>query len=42
MFDGIAEREGRKTELANAIIFTGLLIFMQSLFNLFPFKDFDK
>ena len=27
MFDGIAEHEGRKTELAKAIFFTKLLIF---------------
>ena len=27
MFDGIAEHEGRKTELANAMFFTKLLVF---------------
>ena len=28
MFDGIAEHEGHKTELANAILFTKLLFFL--------------
>ena len=28
MFDGIAEHEGRKTELAQAMYFTKLLIFL--------------
>ena len=37
MFDGIAEHEGRKTELANAIFLRNYLFF---LFNLFLFNDF--
>ena len=40
MFDGIAEHEGRKTELANAIIFLrNCLLFLLCLFNLFLFND---
>ena len=43
MFDGIAEHEGRKTELPIAIFFcTKLLIFLLFLFNLFHFSRFDK
>ena len=39
MFDGIAEHEGRKTELSNAICFTKLLFSLLFLFNLFLFND---
>ena len=35
MFDGIAEHEGHKTELANAMIFKKLQFFLRFLFNLF-------
>ena len=42
MFDGIAEHEGRETELANAIfyeiVFFFFFFFLLFLFNLFPFK----
>ena len=39
MFDRVVEHECRKTELANAIFFTKLLIFLLFLFNLFLFND---
>ena len=42
MFDGIAEHEGRKTELANAIFYLSffyLFFFLLFLFNLFLFID---
>ena len=40
MFDGIAEHEGRKTELANAIfVLRNCLFFLLFLFNLFLFND---
>ena len=41
MFDGIAEHEGRETELANAIFFflRNCLFFLLFLFNLFLFND---
>ena len=42
MFDGIAEHEGCKAELANAIFFFFLrncLFFLLFLFNLILFKD---
>ena len=37
MFDGIAEHEGRKTELANAMFFTKLLVFFSLLLFLIHF-----
>ena len=39
MFDGIAEHEGHKTELTNAIFLTKLLFFLLFLFNLFLFNN---
>ena len=33
MFNGIAEHEGRTTEMANAVFFTKLLIFSTFFFN---------
>ena len=39
MFDGIAEHEGRKTELANAMFFMKLLIFSTVSSYLFLFND---
>ena len=41
MFDGIAEHEGRKTELANAIFFCEIayFFFLLFIFNLFLFND---
>ena len=41
MFDGIAEHEGRKTELPIALLFYEIAIFfLLFLFNLFLFNDF--
>ena len=39
MFDGIAEHEGRKTELPIAICLQNCLFFLLFLINLFLFKD---
>ena len=44
MFEGIAEHEGRKTELANLFFFfffflRNCLLFLLFLFNLFLFDD---
>ena len=39
MFDGIAEHEGRKTELPIAIFFLTKLLIFSTLFNLFLFND---
>ena len=39
MFDGIAEHDGRKTELANAIFLRNCLFLLLFLFNLFLLND---